>query len=400
MRVLIAGMDGYLGWSLALHLTARGHELMGIDNGLRREMVVEVGSQSAVPIASRGQRAFLAGVKIWDLDVAEQHHTHAVIERFRPDAVVQFAEIPSAPYSMIPGNEWYVQKNNLGSTWAIMNAIRKHAPDCHLVKLGTMGEYGTPNLPIPDGYAEMMVVPDELRIDNNIDMSTMADTVPFPRQAGSWYHWSKVHGTNNLMFAAKVWDLACTDIMQGVVFGCDLPEMEGDERLRTRLDFDEYFGTAINRFCCQAVIGHPITVYGLGRQTRGFLPLADSMQCITLILENPAPRGVHRVVNQLEDTYTVSHLAQIVQEQAHDLGMSVPVEHIDNPRDEAEEHFYQVEANKLREMGYVPSTTVPDEVRRMLTTLEPHASRIEQFRRVLVPEQCWNGEKKRSEVIG
>jgi nucleoside-diphosphate-sugar epimerase len=392
VRVLIAGADGYLGWSLLLHLAARGYQVTGIDNGSRRERVRKVGSDSATPIASWEDRAKLAlahGADFLRADVATDPAIIANdVDHFKPDAVVQFAEIPSAPYSMIPGREWEVQQNNLASTWSIMNAIRKHAPDCHLVKLGTMGEYGTPNLPIPEGYAEMLVVN---RRGPDATWSQL-DTVPFPRQPGSFYHASKVHGTVNLALAAKTWGLACTDIMQGVVFGCETADMTHPDLL-TRLDFDEYFGTAINRFCCQAVIGHPITVYGKGGQTRGFLPLADSMQCITLILENPAGAGEHRVVNQIEATYSVRELAHIVRREARNLGMPAEVAHIDNPRQEAEEHFYQVEAEKLRAMGYIPSTTVADEVRRMLITLAKHKDRIEKFRHVLVPQQHWSGEK-------
>jgi len=392
VRVLIAGADGYLGWSLLLHLAARGHVVAGFDNLSRRARVREMGSDSATPIASWAARLPLAearGIEFLLADAAGSPDLIAATVRdFKPDAVVQFAEIPSAPYSMIPGREWEVQQNNLASTWSIMNAIRKHAPDCHLVKLGTMGEYGTPNLPIPEGYAEMLVVN---RRVGSVDWS-QTDTVPFPRQPGSFYHASKVHGTINLALAAKTWGLACTDIQQGVVFGCETADMTHPDLL-TRLDFDEYFGTAINRFCCQAVIGHPITVYGKGGQTRGFLPLADSMQCIQLILENPAGAGEHRVINQIESTYSVRELAHIVRREALNLGMPARVSHIDNPRDEAEEHFYQVEAEKLRVMGYVPSTGVGAEVRRMLITLAKYKDRIEKFRHVLVPQQHWSGEK-------
>lgn len=383
MRIFIAGIDGYLGWPLALSLTRRGHEVLGADNGLRRQLVKgTAGSWTATDIPCYPNRIKIAakyGFTATFCDLTAQDRVGRLIKDFQPDAIVHLAHIPSAPYSMIPGNEWATQFNNMGTTWTLMSAVREFCPEAHFVTLGTMGEYGTPKMPIPEGYAWMV---------RSGDPYASGDVVPFPRQPGSFYHAAKVHATVNFQLACKFWGLACTDIMQGVVFGVRTPEMD-DDSLLTRFDFDEYFGTAINRFCAQAVIGEPITVYGKGGQTRGFLPLADSMQCIRLLLENPAEPGEHRVVNQIEDTYSVRDLAHLVADEA-----SAEVVHLDNPREEAEEHFYEVEANKLRAVGYVPSTTVRDEVRRMLTDLEPFADRIGQKRHVLTPKQRWDGRQE------
>lgn len=290
MKILIAGMDGYLGWALAQYLTARGHEVAGADIFHRRRWVAEMGSHSATPIVDMPDRlrAFAAKWGKTPLfragDLTDWDFVRQLFEDFQPEAVVHFGECPSAPYSMIDVHHaTWVQTNNIVGTFNILFAMQELAPESHLVKLGTMGEYGTPNVDIPEGFFE-------------IEYRGRKDRLPFPRQAGSWYHWSKVHGSNNIMFACKIWGLRSTDIMQGVVYGTRIDEMDS-EPLLTRLDFDQCFGTAINRFCCQAVIGEPLTPFGKGHQRRGFLPLRDSMQCLTLAIENPPEAGEYRVFN-------------------------------------------------------------------------------------------------------
>ena len=281
MKVFIAGVDGYLGWPLAQYLAARGHTLAGVDKFLRRQWVDEIGSHSALPIASfeDRQQAFFEryGQKILfqEPDLQDYSFLKSFLLEFKPDAIVHLAEMPSAPYSMMDQEHAvYTQQNNVVGSLNLLWAIKEACPTAHLVKLGTMGEYGTPNLDIPEGFFE-------------IEYRGRKDKLPFPRQANSFYHLSKVHDSHNTMFACRIWGLSATDIMQGVVFGTQIDEMGNDSRFLSRLDFDQCFGTAINRFCCQAVIGHPLTIFGTGTQTRGFLPLRDSMQCITLALENP-----------------------------------------------------------------------------------------------------------------
>ena len=267
MRVLIAGVDGYLGWSLANYLAARGHEVGGIDNFYRRRWVKEVGGWSALPIASMRRRRLGyferhgARLKFWKGDLCDYGLVESVLEEFAPEAIVHLGECPSAPYSMIDVHHAaFVQKNNIEGTLNLLFGMRDVVPRAHLVKLGTMGEYGTPNIDIPEGFFE-------------IEWRGRRERLPFPRQAGSWYHQSKVHGSNNIMLASKLWGIAATDVMQGVVFGTRVDQTAEEDRLRTRFDFDQCFGTVLNRYCAQAVIGHPLTPYGRGRQKRGFLQI-------------------------------------------------------------------------------------------------------------------------------
>jgi len=386
-------MDGYLGWSLAVHLTAQGHDVAGADLFLRRRWVEEMGGESAIPIATMDERVaalqecFGRSCHFATGDLRDYRFVERSLRDFQPDAIVHVGECPSAPYSMIDVHHAvFVQTNNLVSTFNLLFAMKSVRSDAHLVKLGTMGEYGTPNIDIPEGFFD-------------IEYRGRRDRLPFPRQAGSWYHWSKVHGSNNIMFASKLWGLRATDIMQGVVFGTQLNEMTTDGRLRTRLDFDQAFGTAINRFCCQAVIRHPLTPYGKGHQQRGFLPLRDSMQCLELALVNPPAPGEYRVLNQFAEVYDVTELALKVQAAAQQLGIEVAVRNLENPRRELEDHYYQPDHQALFDLGYKPTREVDVEIRTMLEDLLPHRDRIEGRRRVLIPDVRWDGERKLSAFI-
>jgi UDP-sulfoquinovose synthase len=393
VRVFIAGMDGYLGWSLAVHLTAQGHEVAGADMFLRRQWVEEMGSESAIPISTMEERlaalreCFGKICRFAEGDLQDYEFVERSLRDFQPDAIVHFGECPSAPYSMIDVHHAvFVQTNNLVTTFNLLFAMKSVRPEAHLIKLGTMGEYGTPNLDIPEGFFE-------------VEYRGRRDRLPFPRQAGSWYHWSKVHGSNNIMFASKLWGLRTTDIMQGVVFGTHIDEMLADARLRTRVDFDQAFGTAINRFCCQAVIGHPLTPYGKGHQRRGFLPLRDSMQCLGLALMNAALPGEYRVLNQFEEVYDVTELALKVQAEAGQLGLAVTVRNLENPRSELEEHYYRPDHQGLFDLGYKPTREVGVEIRTMLEDLLVHRARIEARRGVLIPDVRWDGGRRRAAFI-
>jgi UDP-sulfoquinovose synthase len=390
MRVFIAGVDGYLGWTLAQYLAARGHEVGGADTFLRRRWVAEMNSHSALPIASmvERRRAFRdrhgRELIFYPVDLRHYEDVERALRDFEPDAVVHLGECPSAPYSMLDVHHaTFVQTNNIAGTFNLMFAMRDVAPDAHLLKLGTMGEYGTPNIDIPEGFFE-------------IEYRGRTDTLPFPRQAGSFYHQSKVAGSNNILLACRLWDLRATDVMQGVVFGTRIDEMAGDERLLTRLDFDECFGTAINRYCCQAVIGHPITPYGQGHQKRGFLSLRDSMQCLTLALEHPPEAGEYRVFNQFADVYEISELASTVQRVASGLGLEAEVRPVANPRQEQESHYYNPDHRALLELGYQPSLDVEGELRIMLTDLARHAGRIAARRDAFRLDVRWDGEGRKA----
>ncbi len=393
MKVLIAGVDGYLGWALAQHLAARGHEVAGIDRFLRRQWVDEVGGTSAIPVygiedrlAAFRQR-FGVDLDFREGDLLDYPFLRGFFADFQPDAIVHLAEMPSAPYSMIDqAHSAFTQQNNVIGSLNVLWAMRDVCPAAHLVKLGTMGEYGTPNVDIPEGFFE-------------VEFRGRKDTLPFPRQPGSFYHLTKVHDTHNTIFACRIWDLCATDIMQGVVFGTQIDAMGDDPRLRTRLDFDQCFGTAINRFCCQAVIGHPLTLYGGGTQTRGFLPLRDSMQCLTIAIENPPQRGEYRVFNQFEECYTVEELAEKVRDAAAGMGLPVAIEHYDNPRTEKEQHYYHPDRQHLIDLGYQPTHDVAAEVRMMLQDLLPHRERILARRDMLIPDIRWDGTHRRSHSL-
>ncbi len=323
-------------------------------------------------------------LKFWRGDLRNYHFVEGVLQQFEPQAIVHLGECPSAPYSMIDVHHAaFVQINNVEGTLNLLFAMRDLCPRAHLLKLGTMGEYGTPNMDIPEGFFE-------------IEFRGRRERLPFPRQAGSWYHQSKVHGSNNIMLACKLWGLAATDVMQGVVFGTGIDEMADDDRLRTRFDFDQCFGTVVNRYCAQAVIGHPLTPFGRGRQKRGFLPLRDSVQCLTLALENPPDEREYRVFNQFEGVYDVTELALLVQKVAGEIGLDVEIQNIDNPRLEMEEHYYHPDHQHLLDLGYRPSENIEAEIRLMLEDLTEHLPRIEAKKEVLMPDIRWAGPRAAS----
>lgn len=394
MRVFIAGVDGYLGWPLALHLVEHGHSVAGMDNFLRRGLVAEIGSQSATPIRSMAERRnalrenFGVDLSFYEGNLCDYDSVVHAFADFRPDAVVHLGEMPSAPYSMIDVHHAvFTHHNNLTGTLNLLFALRDHAPQAHLVKLGTMGEYGTPNIDIPEGFFE-------------IEFRGRKERLPFPCQPPSMYHLTKVHDSNNVRFACRTWGLKSTDIMQGVVFGTRIDAMGGDERLFTRFDFDQSFGTAINRFCAQAVIGLPLTPFGKGGQKRGFLPLRDSIQCFTLALENPPARaGEYRVFNQFADTYTINEVAGKVATVARRMGFRPQICAVENPRKEAEEHYYNPDHGNLMALGYTPTHNLDTEIAIALGDLTVHAERIRFAQDAVAPDIRWDGTRRRSRPI-
>ena len=394
MNVLIAGIDGYLGWPLALHLKSRGHRVAGLDNLSRRynvgehvdgifgETKLDSGGNSVIPIPTIYDRVEILaslGIEFLRHDLAKLDGEERLVDlltRFKPDAIIHLAEQPSAPFSMTKNNCLWTMQNNIMGSMRLLWLMREHCPEAHLVKLGTMGEYGTPNIDITEGRIE-------------VEFRGRKDLLPFPRQPGSWYHLTKVHDTWNVEFACKVWGLRSTDIMQGVVYGTRTDEMGKDEALRTRFDCDEAFGTAINRFCAQAVVGIPLTVYGAGGQTRGYLGIRDSIQCFTIAIEHPPAEGEYRVFNQFDDSYSVNKLAEAVQAAGERLGMDVTIESIENPRVEMEEHHYHPDHTKLAELGFRPVTRLHTELEMMLCDLKQHRDRIEKIRDHIMPKTFW-----------
>jgi UDP-sulfoquinovose synthase len=370
MRVLILGGDGYLGWPTALRFSARGHQVSVVDNFSRRRWHERHGTDSLTPIRPLTERIEtwreISGKQIRSYvgDIENGDFLEEVVVETRPEAVIHYGEQPSAPYSMASREQAVeTQYTNVIGNLNLLFAMRDHVPDCHLVKLGTMGEYGTPNIDIEEGYIE-------------IEHKGRKDTLPFPKLPGSLYHLSKVHDSHNIHFACRIWGLRATDLNQGVVYGIETDETAQDDRLCTRFDYDEVFGTVLNRFCVQTVIGHPLTVYGKGGQTRGFLNIRDTLQCVELAVENPAEAGDFRVFNQFTEQFSVSELAQLVAEAGRHLGYEVKVENVENPRVEAEEHYYNAVHTKLMDLGLDPSHLGEELVETMIHAIERHKDRV------------------------
>jgi len=383
MRVLILGGDGYLGWPTALRFSARGHDVAVVDNFARRRWVADAGSDSLTPILDLDQRIdawreISAGKEIRSYvgAIEDGDFLDRVVAETRPEAVINYGQQPSAPYSMASREKAVeTQYGNVIGNLNLLFAIRDHVPECHLVKLGTMGEYGQPNIDIEEGYIE-------------IEHKGRKDTLPFPKLPGSLYHCSKVHDSTNLHFACRTWGLRATDLNQGVVYGIETEETAGDERLVTRFDYDEIFGTVLNRFCVQAVIGHPLTVYGSGGQTRGFLNIRDTLRCVELAVDNPAAGGEFRVFNQFTEQFSVLGLAEMVKEAGEHLGYSVAIQHCDNPRVEKEEHYYNAIHTKLLDLGLEPTLLGEELVESMIHVIERYKGLV--IEDAIDPRTRWN----------
>jgi UDP-sulfoquinovose synthase len=368
VRILVLGGDGYLGWPTALHLSRRGHDVGIVDSCVRRQYDHEMGVDSLVPILQLHQR-----VRVWEQvsgltveafvgDLTDAPFVDEVFERFEPDAVVHFAEQRSAPYSMIDRRHAvYTQTNNVVGTLNLLYAIAEHDPSIHLVKLGTMGEYGTPNIDIEEGFIE-------------ITHRGRTDVLPYPKQPGSFYHLSKVHDSHNIQFACRIWGLRATDLNQGVVYGQETDETTLHPGLATRFDYDGVFGTVLNRFCVQAVVGHPLTVHGKGGQTRGMLDIRDTLACVELALTHPADEGEYRVFNQFTESFSVRQVADMVAEA---YPGRVDIEHVEDPRVEKEEHYYRAAHTKLLDLGLVPHLLDNNTLRSILAVADTHRDRVD-----------------------
>ena len=383
MRVLVLGGDGYLGWPTAMYLAQCGHTIGIVDNLARRAWDNELGTESLVPLSSLHER-----VALWEAvsgkpittylgDLTDYSFVEPTVRGFQPDAIVHYGEQRSAPYSMIDRRHAvFTQVNNLTGTLNVLYTLADHLPTCHLVKLGTMGEYGTPNIDIEEGFL-------------TITHKGRTDTLPYPKQPGSMYHLSKVHDSHNLMFGCKVWGLRVTDLNQGVVYGVDTDETRLDERLRTRFDYDGIFGTVLNRFLVQAVAGLPLTVYGQGGQTRGFLDIRDTLACVELALLNPPAQGVYRVFNQFTEQFSVLDLAHAVREAAQALGIEVTVTTIPNPRVEQEAHYYNAANTRLQELGLRPHYLDATLLESIMRVVQRYQDRIKEH--VILPGVNWRG---------
>jgi UDP-sulfoquinovose synthase len=381
MKIIVLGGDGYCGWATSLYLSAKGHSVAIVDNFVRRQWDHELGAQTLTPILPLSDRlrawTRLTGksIELFVGDVTDYDFLLSTAKQFEPEAIIHFAEQRSAPYSMIDRKHAvFTQMNNVVGTLNVLFAIREVQRDCHLIKLGTMGEYGTPNIDIEEGY---------IRIEHN----GRSDLLPFPKQPGSFYHLSKVHDSHNMMFACNVWGIRATDLNQGVVYGTMTDEIGLDEALINRLDYDEVFGTVLNRFCVQAAIGQPLTVYGKGGQTRGFLDIRDTVRCIELACLNPAAKGECRVYNQFTEQFSVLDLAKHVQEAGKDLGMKVEIDHIPDPRVEAEHHYYNAKHSKLLDLGLQPHFLSESLLDSLMNIALKYRDRVDPT--IMLPQVNW-----------
>ncbi|MFO5492029.1 MAG: NAD-dependent epimerase/dehydratase family protein [Cuspidothrix sp.] len=382
MKVLVIGGDGYCGWATALYLSNRGYEVGILDSLVRRHWDNELGMETLTPIApihqrlQRWQDLTSKSIDLFIGDITNYEFLHKALHEFQPTAIVHFGEQRSAPFSMIDREHAVLtQVNNVVGTLNLLYIMREDFPDCHLVKLGTMGEYGTPNIDIEEGYI-------------TIEHNGRKDTLPYPKQPGSMYHLSKVHDSHNIHFACRIWGLRATDLNQGIVYGVLTEETGMDELLINRLDYDGVFGTALNRFCIQAAVGHPLTVYGKGGQTRGFLDIRDTVRCIEIAIANPAQPGEFRVFNQFTELFSISDLAMMVKKAGNAMGLNVDINHIDNPRVEKEEHYFNAKNTKLLDLGLQPHFLSDSLLDSLLNFAVKYQKRVDH--KQILPKVSWH----------
>jgi UDP-sulfoquinovose synthase len=378
MRILVLGGDGYLGWPTAIHLSAAGHDVAVADNFARRGYDEELGVESLVPIATLEQRiaawSQLTGktLKSYVGDLRDPAFVHQMVGDFRPDTIVHYAEQRAAPYSMIDQQHAvYTQTNNVIGNLNVMYAIADIDRDIHLVKLGTMGEYGTPNIDIEEGWI-------------TIEHNGRSDRMIYPKRPGSFYHLSKVHDSHNIEFGCRIWGLRATDLNQGVVYGADTEHTKLDRRLATRFDYDGVFGTVLNRMVIQAVLEHPLTVYGSGSQTRGLINIVDTVECVRLASETPADRGEFRVFNQFTESLSIRQIADTI---AAEYPGECTIEHVENPRVELEDHYYNAKHTALVDLGLKPTLLSPTLIEHLFDLVERYQDRVDQT--AIMPTVKW-----------
>jgi len=381
MRVLVLGGDGYLGWAQAMYLSQQGFEVAVCDNMARRKFDMDEGFDSLTPIQSLHQRVNrwqdVTGkeIQLYVGSTVDYGFVSRMFQEFQPEAVVHFAEQRAAPFSMIDREHAvYTQHNNVIGTLNILYAIKEFTPNCHLVKLGTMGEYGTPNIDIEEGFLE-------------VEHNGRKDVVPFPKQPGSFYHLSKVHDSHNIFFACKIWGIRSTDLNQGIVYDIQTNETDLHADLATRFDYDQIYGTALNRFCAQAAAEYPLTIYGGGEQTRGYINIKDTVRCIELAINAEPKPGEYRVFNQITEWFSVNELAERVQRIGGEMGLNVPMERIPNPRVEEEEHYYNVKHTKLLELGLQPHLLDDSVIQRLIQVAVDNRGRLDTD--LIAPTVSW-----------
>jgi UDP-sulfoquinovose synthase len=385
MKIMVLGGDGYCGWPTALHLSDAGHDVIIVDNLARRTWDEELGASSLTPIVTLDERVAawreVSGREIVAEvgDLLNWEYLAASVDRHRPEAIVHYAEQRSAPYSMIDREHAvFTQHNNVIGNLNLLFAIQEIVPECHLVKLGTMGEYGTPNIDIEEGFID-------------IEHNGRRDRLPFPKQPNSFYHLTKVHDSHNIAFCSRIWGLRATDLNQGIVYGTITPQTVRDPRLINRFDYEDVFGTVLNRFSIQAAIGHPLTVYGTGGQTRGFLDIRDTVRCVELAILNPPDQGEYRVFNQFTEQFSVKDLAEKVFEASKSLGIEARIENLANPRVELEEHYFNAKHTRLLDLGLEPHYLSDSLLDSLVGIALEHRDRVDE--RLILPRVKWDSKR-------
>lgn len=381
-KILILGGDGYLGWPTAMHFAAKGWDVCSVDNYSKRRISRESSSLPLVEFQTMDSRILTLnaslGLNIEHCtgDIRDFDFISEIVKDFCPDTIIHYAEQPSAPYSMQNyGTAFFTLQNNLEATFNVLWAVMEHAPECHIIKLGTMGEYGTPNIDIEEGW---------------LDVTHKGRTSKFlyPRAAGSLYHTTKVLDTDLIWFYVRTHGITVTDLMQGPVYGLETYENADHPELYPHLYYDDIFGTVLNRFLVQAVAGIPLTVYGEGGQTRGYLNIKDTLQCLFLAATNPPPSGELKIMNQFTETFSVNELANRVRDAANSMGFKTEVQNIKNPRKELEKHYYNPKHTGFEELGLKPHLLNEQVLVNMLDYIRINSAKINK--NIVMPRQGWN----------
>ncbi len=381
MKIIIFGADGYLGWPTAMKFASDGYDIIAVDNYLRRKIAKDTQSEALIDNPTLEERAnnykSISGknIKVEIGDCANYEFVKNLFKTYKPDAVIHYAEQPSAPYSMIGYKESFLTlRNNLDTTLNIIFGVIEESPDCHIVKLGTMGEYGTPNIDIEEGWIE-------------IEHNKRKDKFLFPRQAGSLYHTTKIMDTDLLWFYVRAHGIKVTDLMQGPVYGISIPEAKTSDDLLPNFHYDDIFGTVLNRFLVQAVAGVPLTVYGEGGQTRGYLNINDTIACVKLSIENPPNNADLRIFNQFTETFSVNDLANKIKNVGDGLDLNVEIKNYPNPRKELEEHYYNPKHTGLIKLGLNPIYLTDELIREMLGMVLKYKDKIDESK--ILPRVKW-----------
>jgi UDP-sulfoquinovose synthase len=388
MNILVLGGDGYLGWPQSMYLSKQGHRVGIVDNLARRAWDLDCGTHSLTPIRVLPERVALwkrltgHQIEMYIGDTQDYDFLAEIVPQFSPDAVVHFGEQRSVLYSMIDREHAvFTQSNNVLGTLNLLYVLREFCPEAHLVKLGTMGEYGMPNIDIEEGFLEIM-------------HNGRKDVLPYPKQPGSFYHLSKAHDSHNIMFACKIWGISSTDLNQGVVYGVKTSETILDDGLATRFDYDGIWGTVLNRYCVEAALGRSLTVYGRGGQTRGFLDIRDTLRCIELALLNPPRPGEYRVFNQFTEQFSILDLAKLVQRIGSRKGLQVIIDHLPDPRVESENHYYNAKHTKLFDLGLVPHNLSDVLLDSIMDVVIRYRDRVREH--TLLPQVNWRSTRNPS----